>query len=553
MGASNHRSDGLRIFGVMPEIEKLYGDRFRLTFRCDTKGNVEDWYYRNKSDLFTEFGTLMDAGFGTSPETPDPDSTWPNQRLIEHGLEYLQGKETPIVKFIYETLTDTFVEESQEKVDYELNGLRRVTRTLIARDTATYTKDVGVATINHSGRGRDSIELTLSSAVEDSLRSNLGGFIRIKETWFEAGVLSRREDRVGSQQSLVIEAIGLVPGTPSGYELASTDVSNFEGYRTNRYTFLKPSILSETTQTRNNGALTITTIEAFNEVPVGPGVKINDIESDVEGIPTRRYTFASGDGQVSISTRPGQIEGTTEVTVVSYGTPVELGGVLIASQDEERDGYVQYTRTTIKGAIVGEKTSWTDVVDVTVPGTVDLVTRSVTAGPLDGTVAVINNTPPRSKKIAATVTVEVTTTPPTDTSRAYDLGSISCSVDATQANYAALGTDVFETKSGNQRFSGAKGRGSISARIVSFPGSYLLNSGPVSGSFSYIGGWENSSTSPNTLLTNALTSSITNTLSGNGSTSESDFSTSGILQRKVRPIITALDGTIYWEVVTWRV
>jgi len=444
MGASNHRSDGLRIFGVMPEIEKLYGDRFRLTFRCDTKGNVEDWYYRNKSDLFTEFGTLMDAGFGTSPETPDPDSTWPNQRLIEHGLEYLQGKETPIVKFIYETLTDTFVEETQEKVDYTEKGLRIVTRTLIARDSAIYRKGVGEDTIAHTARGRDTITLTLAKAVEAPLRANEGSFIRIQETWVEPG-------------------------------------------------------------------------------------------------------------RIQTSTQPGRVEGTKEVTIVSEGVQVVPDGVKISEREDNEEGYPTFTTTVIQGTIEGTKTSWTDVVDVTVPGTVDLVTRSVTAGPLDGTVAVINNTPPRSKKIAATVTVEVTTTPPTDTSRAYDLGSISCSVDATQANYAALGTDVFETKSGNQRFSGAKGRGSISARIVSFPGSYLLNSGPVSGSFSYIGGWENSSTSPNTLLTNALTSSITNTLSGNGSTSESDFSTSGILQRKVRPIITALDGTIYWEVVTWRV
>jgi len=134
-----HRADGLQVFGGMPEIEKLYGGRFRLTFRCDTPDNTEGWYYDNKDNLLTDFGTLMDAGFGHSPETPDPDSTWPNQRLVDHGLEYLQGKETPIVKFVYETLTDGWAKEDEDKPSSTENGLRTLTRVQVARPDHIYT------------------------------------------------------------------------------------------------------------------------------------------------------------------------------------------------------------------------------------------------------------------------------------------------------------------------------------------------------------------------------------------------------------------------------
>ena len=109
---------------------------------------------------------------------------------------------------------------------------------------------------------------------------------------------------MGSQKAIVIEAFGEVPFTTTGYSHARTDVSDFEGINTNRYMYLNPCVLSRNISTRNNGALIIETVEAFNETPAADtagAVQIGNDISNVEGIPTRRYTFAKGDGQIRVS------------------------------------------------------------------------------------------------------------------------------------------------------------------------------------------------------------------------------------------------------------
>ena len=197
---AEHRTDALQVFGVMPEITKLYGDRYALTFRCNPSDNTEGWYYDNKDNIFADFGTLMDAGFGDSPATPNPDSTWPNQRLVRHRLEYPQGQDTPVVVFEYETLTDSFVQEAADKVDYELNGLRRVTRSVIAKDGTSYGKTVGTSTIEHTEHGYPTLTLTLASAIQDQEQPSESGSVRIIETWVQQGKLA---------ESVTVESTGL--------------------------------------------------------------------------------------------------------------------------------------------------------------------------------------------------------------------------------------------------------------------------------------------------------------------------------------------------------
>ena len=498
----------------------------------------------------------------------------------------------------FQSINYTFQVEDFDTLDTTENGLSQLTRTQLS--VSAFTRgDIGT-----------DLYQTLFLAGE---QIDNGNTIKKRTSRYsEAGILNRSEDLVGSQKAITLQTIGADPSTPGGYSLArksegryqgfqtndftflkdnvqlsesedlvgsqnaktqvwfnptdaktitnyllaKTQTSDFSGIETTSYTFLKPSVLSRRIDTRDNGALIVETVEAFDETPIAAtvgSVQISIQDSNVEGIPTKRYTFAKGNGQTRISTQPGSIVGTTEVTIVSNGTPITAGGVLMSSSDAERDGYVEYTRTTIEGTILGTKTTWTDVVDVTIPGTVELVTRAVTAGGLTGTIAVMKDTPQRRATVVATVTVEIATKPPTDTARAYDLGQISCSVDATQSSYSAGGTDVFETASGNTRFSGARHSASISARVIPRTGSYLINTGPVSGSFSYTGAWENTSDSPNTLLTNPLTSTTVNTLTGTGSTAATGYFTTGILQRKVRQVLTALNGDVYWEVVTWTV
>jgi hypothetical protein len=610
-----HANGTFTKFGA-PEIEKLYNDRYRIVVRCNVKGVDSKWHYSNVENFWKDFGSLYEsplqvdgADVGWEPATGE---TYPNMRLIEVAQNYPRTPNdgAPVLEFTYETLTGSYVQDADDKVDHELNGLRRVTRTVIATEDASYAKVVGTDTIDHTGRGYGSETLTLASAEEVPKRQNEGGFTRIQETWVASGTLSETIDNVGSQKSKVIETIGADPATPSGYSLASKQESNFEGLQTNRFTFLKdnvilsesedkvgsqraivqevfngtpetpsgyslafsresdvdgistrrftflkPSVLSRNISKRSNGKLIIETVEAFNETPTATtsgAVEIGNDVSNVEGIPTRRFTFAKGEGTIRTSTRPGQIPGTTEKTVISYGTEVVPTGKLISSSQTEEDGYVQYINTAIQGQITGTKQTYKDVVQVEVPGEVQCSTVSVSSGGESGTIAVPKVVPRKRKTIAATVTVEILTTPTNTASVAYDLGEISCSVTSTNVSLTegpgstvTIGTNAVVSDTGFVKNFGA------SARISTYPGCYLT-SASSSGTVSYI-----TSSQPvasgNTITRDESTSNRSTECIGTGSTSLTGYLETGVVQRKSRPVLTALNGTTYYEVITWEV
>ena len=351
-------------------------------------------------------------------------------------------------------------------------------------------------------------------------------------------VLSETEDKVGSQLAIVKEVFNGTPSTPSGYSIASEQESNVDGIPTRRFTFLKPSVLSLSISERNGGTgtgkLRIEVVEAFNETPTSTisGVKIGDEVSNVEGIPTRRFTFAKGEGEIRTSTRPGRIDGTTEVTAVSYGTEVFPSGVLISSSETLEDGYTQFTNTCIQGNITGVKQTYKDVVAVDVPGEVSCTTESGTTG-AGGSIAIVEVTPRRSKRVSATVTIEVTTTSPGAITPAYDLGSISCSVTSIRESFN-ISAGFLETNQGY----------SLSATNQSYPGCFIT-SAQSSGTVRYL----------STIRSEGSNASSTTTTrcAAKGSTSSLGWSESGTLKRKSRPLLTDLNGTTYYEVITWSV
>ena len=176
---------------------------------------------------------------------------------------------------------------------------------------------------------------------------------------------------------------------------------------------------------------------------------------------------------------------------------------------------------------------------------------SKSAGDISGTIAVTRVTPPRTKTLAATVTVEVTNSPPNTVSLAYDLGDISCSVTSISMSENFRGTDVFTTASGNLRSSGQRKTADMSARISTYPNCYL-GSSTGQGRFSYVSSYQNTSDNPNTIFKEAQTSTTRTFTDGTGSTSAS-YSTAGVIRRESRPILNALNGTTYYEVITWTV
>ncbi|MGB0356027.1 MAG: hypothetical protein ACPGII_08195, partial [Opitutales bacterium] len=335
-----------------------------------------------------------------------------------------------------------------------------------------------------------------------------------------------------------------------------------EGIPTKRFTFLKEDVvLSRTITERNSGTsatgkIRTEVVEVFNGTPTSDigGVQIGDEESNVDGIPTRRYTFVLGEGEIRTSTRPGpvNIPGTQYVTVESVGTAVTPTGTLVAESEDNENGYIKYVKTALQGTITGTKQTYKDVVEVDVPGTVNCATVSVSAGGESGTIAVPQVTPAKTKRVAATVTVEVTDNPPNTASLAYDIGAISCSVTSTNVQLSegpgvtvSAGTTAVVTQTGYVK------NFSASSRIQTYPGCYLTSSSST-GSISYT-----SSSTPrvsgNVISSDTATSTRQTKCIGTGASGATGYATTGIIKRQSRPILTTLDGTTYYEVITWSV
>jgi len=239
-------------------------------------------------------------------------------------------------------------------------------------------------------------------------------------------------------------------------------------------------------------------------------------------------------GEIQTSTRPGRIDGTTEVTIVSTGTAVVPTGELIFSSETEKQGYSTFTRTAIQGTITGTKQTYKDVVAVDVPGEVKCTTESGTTG-AGGTVAIVQVTPRRSKRVSATVTIEVTTTSPGSITPAYNLGDISCSVTTKRESFN-ISEGSLQT---NQSYS-------LSANTQTYPGCFLTESSS-NGEVEYSSTVRSEGPQPD------AKSKVTTSCVGFGSTSSSGWTETGIFKRKSRPLLTDLNGTTYYEVITWSV
>jgi hypothetical protein len=121
--------------------------------------------------------------------------------------------------------------------------------------------------------------------------SNVDGIPTTRYTFLVPSVLSESSDKVGSQLAITVEAFNETPATPTGYVIASEQASDVEGIPTTRYTFLKPSVLSQSED--NVGSQKSITIDAFGQTPTTPSgyVLASEQVSDFEGINTKRFTF----------------------------------------------------------------------------------------------------------------------------------------------------------------------------------------------------------------------------------------------------------------------
>lgn len=304
-----HRAQHLKISNGLPEVTRLYNGRYRQEFRC-VGINKNDWYYGNIDRILADFGSLSDAPIvvdGEGGADPIPEAIFPNMTLMHVALEYTPSG-TLVVYFRYETLTDEFVQETADKVDYEMNGLRRVTRQVIANEDATYSDVVGVSDITHNAHGYGDSTLYLASVVEAPKPSEESGYVRLVETWLEAGIISEEFSTLEGGLRQVNRVSFYEKNSPSGI-VVDEKKDNYNGY---------PVWSTSTIQSSTGGSVTSgNALEYSSYVPFQyPGIA-NCVEVELTAIPVRKVYDVTLDAPTT-----AEVLATTEI---SYQTSDTIG------------------------------------------------------------------------------------------------------------------------------------------------------------------------------------------------------------------------------------
>lgn len=256
----------LKVINGSPEVNKLQNGRYSLSFLCENNGAKEDWYYDNISSILPEYGILQDADFGSGVSEDweaIPGSVYPDMRLVEAEYVYIPSIGDKRVKLTYETLTASWVEDKAEDTDYELNGLKRVSRTFVALPSTTYDKVVGTSTIDSDGTtlylGRFKIDET------DAKWS-------LSEIWLEAGALTLQQDFNNSLKQVSVTAFGMTANAVSSelsevttnHQLISQVESDYKGIKTSTFNYQIDESITEDYELNGLKRLSITELSSTN-------------------------------------------------------------------------------------------------------------------------------------------------------------------------------------------------------------------------------------------------------------------------------------------------
>jgi hypothetical protein len=247
----SHRTNRLKLVGT-PSVKKLQNGRYKLTVTCSAMNSRDDWYSANKARIFPDFGSLQSAEMSIDGLAPRTGEAYADMRLtqVESGNRSARDGGDYLVALTYETLGSSFVQVKDDNTDYELNGLRRVTRTSIAEAGTDYAKTVGSSYIDHQIDAETAVRCFLASYGIDDTDS----FRQVQEVYVEAGVISVSTDEDSITDEVVVDAMNLnatqvraaVAEVTTNHNLKSQSTSDFKGLKSFRYVF---EIRSTTTET----------------------------------------------------------------------------------------------------------------------------------------------------------------------------------------------------------------------------------------------------------------------------------------------------------------
>ena len=288
----SHRTNRLKLVG-QPSVQQLQNGRYRLTITCSTMNARDDWYSANKDRIFPDYGSLQSAEMSIDGLAPRAGEAYADMRLtkVESGNRSGMGQVGDYnVELTYETLGSAFVQVKDDNTDYELNGLRRVTRTSIAEAGTDYAKTVGTSYIDHQIDAETAVRCYLASYGIDDTDS----YREVNEIWLESGVISVSTDEDSILSEVVVDAINLnatqvraaVTEVSNNHSIRSQTTNDYEGLKSIKYVF---DIRSTTTETELGDPLIGVEFET--------GIQ-TDGSSDF--IITRKYAISSANTASSI-------------------------------------------------------------------------------------------------------------------------------------------------------------------------------------------------------------------------------------------------------------
>lgn len=308
-----------------PKVTPLPLGRLRVERRFDlhSKAYTEhDEFNTDKPEdltirAFGGYGLLDGINLEELPANPTGDEwsqstkhrAYKDCRLIDEVSDPGQDSKW-IVTQIYETLTHKWEREDVDVTGATSNGLDTLTRAQVARRNIPFNfdkDDIGRSvTLNYDNGTAD---FTVGQTLTGVGSGGTGEIVEVFGTT-EKGTLTLRtlNGTLADDEAITDGAGGAATVNGDILYLAAIDPQSSD--RMGKYVtrWAEPGIVSTSTRPRNNGKLTIRTIEAFAQTPSTPSgyIKVNEAENNVEGITTRQYSYAKGEGEIRRRTRKGE-------------------------------------------------------------------------------------------------------------------------------------------------------------------------------------------------------------------------------------------------------
>lgn len=214
--------------GEIPEIVKLPNGRIRIIRRFH-KFTREDIDNAALGSTMGNFGDLDTTGEQIA------NQGYTDCRLISVEVDTrfnsLSNADNAVLVKTYETLTSSFVQITDDTVEFDDNGLKRVTRVYRAISGTTSSNVVGTATITS---GSTTLYLA-SSKLDDN-----DAFAELTEEYIEAGILSINKDYVSEGVCRVTTTFLVTEGTVIG-PIIGRAIGDNDGLKTIAVTHMQQS------------------------------------------------------------------------------------------------------------------------------------------------------------------------------------------------------------------------------------------------------------------------------------------------------------------------